>query len=92
MRNVYNRGSQSLMKLGNLNTHLPSELRIQVRQRLVHQKDLWITYNSTPHGNSLSLSAGKSLRFAVQQVGKIQDLGRLLTEPVYFILRHLSEL
>ena len=40
MGNVDNGGLQSLVKLGNLNTHLASQLCIQVGQRLVHQEYL----------------------------------------------------
>ena len=52
-------GLQSLMELGNLNTHLNTQLGIQVGERLVHQKYLGITDNGAAHGHTLSLAAGK---------------------------------
>ena len=68
-------GAQSLMQLGNLNTHLYTQLSIQVGQRLVHQEYLRITNDCTTHSNTLSLSTGKSLWLTVQQMS--QDPGFL---------------
>ena len=48
---------QIFMKLGNLDTHLDSQFRIQVGERLIHQEYLRITNDSTSHSNTLSLTA-----------------------------------
>ena len=56
---------QSLMQLGNLNTHLASQLCIQVGQRLVHKEYLRAADNSTAHSHTLSLTTGQSLRLTV---------------------------
>ncbi len=80
------------MQLGDLGSHLYTELGIQVGQRLIHQEDAGITDDCTAHGNTLSLSTGKSLRLTVKQVLQIQDLGCLANLFVDLILRNLAEL
>ena len=67
MGNVDDGGAQSLMQLRNLNTHLYTQLCIQVGERLIHQEYLGITHDSTAHGNTLSLTTGESLRFSVKE-------------------------
>ena len=73
MSNVDDRCTKILMKLGNLDTHLNSQLCIQVGKRLVHKEYLRITNDSTTHGNTLSLSTGKSLRLTVKKFLKVED-------------------
>ena len=91
MGNVDNGGLQSLVKLGNLNTHLSSQLCIQVGQRLVHQEYLGAADNGASHGNTLSLAAGKSLWLTVQQMLQVENLGCVMHFLVNFILRRLSQ-
>ena len=79
------------MKLGNLNTHLSSQLCIQVGQRLVHQEYLGAADNGASHGNTLSLAAGKSLWLTVQQMLQVENLGCVMHFLVNFILRRLSQ-
>ena len=67
--------AQSLMQLGDLRSHLYTELRIQVGQRLIHQEYLGATHDSTSHSNTLSLTTGKSLGLTVKELLQIQDLG-----------------
>ena len=92
MGNVDNGGLQSLVKLGNLNTHLTSQLCIQVGQRLVHQEYLGAADNGTSHGNTLSLAAGKSLRLTVQQMLQVENLGCVMHFLVNLILWCFSQL
>ena len=92
MGNVDNGGAQSLMQLGNLNTHLHTQLCIQVGERLIHQEYLGITHNSTAHGNTLSLTAGQSLRFTLKERSQVKNLGSFLHHLVNLILRNLSQL
>ena len=65
------------MQLGQLGSHLGTELRVQVGQRLVQQEDLRLTDDSTAQRNTLTLTAGQSLRLTVEQVGDVQDPGSL---------------
>ena len=45
------------MKLCDLDTHLYTELCIEVGERLIHEEYLRITHDRTSHGNTLSLTA-----------------------------------
>ncbi len=56
---------KSVVELCDLNTHLYTELSVQVGERLVHEEDLRVTYDSTAESNSLTLTTGESLRLSV---------------------------
>ena len=92
MRDVDDRRAESLMQSGDLGSHLNTELRVQVGQRLVHQEDLRVTDDRTAHRDTLSLAAGQSLRLSVKELIKVKDLGRLSDLLVDDILRDLAEL
>ena len=70
-------GAQLLMELGELGSHLCTELSVQVGQRLVKQEYLRLTDDSTAQRNTLSLTTGQSLRLSVEQVGDVEDPGSL---------------
>ena len=91
MRYIDNGCAQSLMELGNLNTHLHTKLGIQVGKRLVHKEYLRAADNCTTHGNTLSLTTGKSLRLTVKKRCQVKNLGSFLNHLVDFILRNLSQ-
>ena len=65
--------TQSLVDLGNFDTHLYTKFSIQVGKRLIHKEYLRITYDSTSHSNTLSLTTGKSLRFTIKKFLKVKD-------------------
>ena len=92
MRDIDDGCTQSLMQLGDLGSHLDTKLCIQVGERLIHQEDLRVTDNCTSHCDTLSLSAGKSLRLSVKQLLKVKDLCSISDLSVDLILRHLSQL
>ena len=92
MGDIDDRDAESAVQLCDLSSHLNTELCIQVGQRLIHQEYLGVTDNCTAHGDTLSLTAGKSLRLAVKQLLQIKDLGGLADLLVDLILRHLAEL
>ncbi len=80
------------MQGGDLTTHLDSQLRIQVGERLIHQEDLRLTDNGAAHGNTLSLATGKRFRLPVKQLIQIQDLGRFHHLLLNLGLRNLAQL
>ena len=75
--NVDEGGLQTLVQLGDLGAHLRAQLRVQVGQRFVQQEDLRLTDDGAAQGDTLTLTAGQSLRLAVEQVLDVQDLGSL---------------
>ena len=92
MCNVDDGGAQSLVQLCDLGSHLNTELSIQVGKRLVHKEYLRRTDDSTAHSDTLSLTAGQSLRLTVKEVGQVKDLGCITNGLVDLILRNLTKL
>ncbi len=78
MSYIDNGSAQSLMQLGNLSTHLYTQLGVQVGKRLIHQEYLGVAHNGTAHRNTLTLSAGERSRLPIQKLLQIQDSCRLL--------------
>ena len=75
------------MKLGQLGTHLRTELCVQVGQRLVKEEDLGVTDNCTAQSNTLTLTAGQSGGLTVKQMRDVEDLGSLFYAALDLILR-----
>ena len=48
--------TKSLMKFGNLDTHLSTKFSIQVGKWFIHKEYLRVTNDCTSHSNTLSLS------------------------------------
>ena len=80
------------MQLGDLGSHLGTQLGVQVGEGLVQEEDLGVTDDGTAQGNTLPLAAGQSLGLAVQQVGDVQDAGSLFHAALDLILGGLAQL
>ena len=74
------------MQLGNLGSHLSTQLGVQVGKGLVQQEHLGVTDDGAAQGNTLTLTTGQSLGLAVQQVGDVQDAGSLFHAALDFVL------
>ena len=57
MSNIHERCVNALAQLNDLSTHLVTELRVQVGQRLIHQHYLRSTDDRTADSNTLALTA-----------------------------------
>jgi len=57
---------------------LHPQLRVQVRQRLIHQERLRLADDRPTHHHPLPLTTGQVLGFAVQQRGQREPVGGLL--------------
>src|SRR5260370_19553617 len=62
------------MQLLDLCAHGDAQLGIEIRQRLVKKKDLWITHDSTAHRNTLALTAGELARVALEQSTEAENV------------------
>jgi hypothetical protein len=80
------------VELGDLNTHLNTEFRVEVGQRLVHEEYLRVTYDSTAESNTLTLTTGESLRLSVEEVLDLEDLSSFLNTALDLITSYLTEL
>ena len=85
-------GLEGLVELCDLYTHLCSQLRIEVTERLIHEEYLRSTNDRTSHRYTLSLSTGKSLRFSVEEMLEIEDSRSLMHLLIDLCLRNLTKL
>jgi hypothetical protein len=89
---IHGRGAQAPLDPRHLGAHLHPQLGVQVRQRLVHQEHRRVADDGPAHRHPLPLASGQVGRLAVQMLGEVQDLGRLLDLLVDGGLRRLGEL
>ena len=88
VRDVDERGVDLLAQLDDLGAHLVAQLRVKVRERLVHQKNLGVAHDGAADGHALPLTAGKRLGLAVEILGDIKDLRRFAHTAVDLVVRH----
>jgi hypothetical protein len=74
-----------------LGAQLHAQLRVQVRQRLVHQEHLRLTDDRAAHRHALALATREGARLALQELLEAEDPGRVLNATVDLVLRHLLE-
>ena len=77
MRHVDGRDAQLLLDAANLDTHLHAELCIEVRERLIHEKQIRLDDKSTGKGDTLALATGKLARIALLEPFEIDGLEHL---------------
>src|SRR5437899_12754048 len=56
-----------------LATHLDTELRVEVRERLVEEKDARLTHDRSADGDALALSAGELAWTTLEHGGDAED-------------------
>ena len=71
-------GAESLLQPRHHGAHLHAQLRIEIRKRLVHQERLWVADDRSPHRHSLALAAGEVRGPALEVLGEVEDLRRVL--------------
>ncbi len=84
--------SELALQRGDLGSGLHAELRIEVRQGLVHQEHLRLAHDCTAHCHALSLPAGEVGGLAVEQVLEVEDPRRLAHSSRALALAHLLDL
>ncbi|EON32400.1 phenol hydroxylase [Gordonia terrae C-6] len=88
---VDGRGAQSLLQLRDLGPHLHTQLRVEIRQRLVHQERLGRPHDRASHRDTLPLTTGEIRRLAIEVLTEIEDARGLVDLRGHLILRHLRE-
>ena len=61
------------MQLGELEAHLHAQLRVEIGERLIEQKNLRLAHQRPADRDPLALSAGKLRRPAVEKWLELQD-------------------
>ena len=90
--NVDKGGSELLMELGELGSHLSTELSVKVGERLVEEEDLGVTDDGTAESDTLLLTAGESLGLSVEQVSNVEDLSCFFDAALDLFLGSLAKL
>ena len=90
--NIDNGGLEAIVQLAELSSHLHTQLSVEVGQRFVHQEHLWFTHNGTANSNTLTLTTGKRLRLAVEQILDTQHLRGFLYTLVNLMLGEFAQL
>ena len=83
---------KALVQLGDFGAHLRAQLGVEVGQRLVEQEYRRVAHHRAAECDSLTLTARKRFRLAVQQVLDVQNFRRFVYSAVDFRLVHLSQL
>jgi hypothetical protein len=63
-----------LLDARDLGAHLHAQLRVEVRQRLVHQERLRVAHDRAAHRHALALAAGQVRRLALEVLLEVEDL------------------
>jgi hypothetical protein len=59
-----------------LGAHAHAQLRVEVRERLVHEERLRLAHDRAAHRDALALAAGERGRLAVEQLVEAEQLAR----------------
>ena len=83
---VDRRRAQPLLEARDLGAHLDAQLRVEVRQRLVHEEGGRLADDRAAHGDALALAAGEVGGLAVEVLLEVEDPGRLVDAAVDLLL------
>ena len=92
VRNVDRGHLQVALQPGDLGPHLDAELRVQVRERLIHQKRLGLTHDRPAHRDALPLATRQRAGALLQHAAQSQDPCRALDPRRDRALGHLLHL
>ncbi len=71
---------------------LHAELRVEVRERFVHEEHLRFANDRSPHRHSLALAAREIRRLAIEEFLEIEDAGSFGDPGRTLLLAHLLDL
>ena len=78
VRDVDGGRAEVALELRDLGPHLHAQLRVEVRERLVHQERRRLAHDRAAHRDALALTAGERARLPVEEAFEAEDLRRLL--------------
>ena len=91
VRDLDEGGTESLVDLGQLGSHLSTELSVKVGERFVQKEYLRITNDCTAECNTLLLTTGESLRITVEKVSDFEDTSSFFNFALDGFFGHLAE-
>ena len=89
---VDGRHAETLVQARELGAHPDAQLRVEVRERLVHQERGRLAHDRPSHRDPLALAAGESGRPAVEEVLEPEHGRHLVDALPDLALRHLAHL
>ena len=92
VRHVDRRHREVALDPGDLGAHLDAQLRVEVRQRLVHQEDARLAHDRPAHRDPLPLAAGEGAGLLLQLAGEAEDLRRIGHAALDLALREAPHL
>ena len=90
VRDVHGRDAETLVQPRQLGAHRDAELRVEVRERLVHQERLRLAHDRASHRHALALAARERRRTPVEQLLEPQHAGHRLDPRRDLRLRRLA--
>ena len=92
VRDVDRRHAELGLQARDLSSHVHAELRVQVRERLVHQVRGRLAHDRPAHRHPLALSARESAGLAVEELLEPENASRFADALVDLFFRRLSQL
>ena len=89
---VHHGGAETSLQLDDVGAHLHVQLRVEVRQRLVHQEHLRRTNDRSPHRDTLALAARQRLGEPFEVLGEAEQLRSVFDALFGFLLVDLGDL
>ena len=89
---VDRRRAQAVLEARDGGAHLDAELRVEVRQGLVHEEGGRLADDRAAHGDALALAAGEVGGLAVEVLLEVEDPGRLVDAAVDLLVLLPAEL
>jgi hypothetical protein len=89
---VDGRDAEPALDQRDLRAYLQAQLRIELRERLVHQEHARLAQDRPPHRDALALAAGELGRLAVDPLGEPEHRGRVVDLARDLGLRHAAQL
>ena len=92
VRDVHGCRAEALLDARDLRARLDAQLRVEVRERLVHQEGCRLAHDRAAERDALPLAAGQRSRLAVEEALEVEDLRCLLDPPLDLLLGGLQQL
>jgi hypothetical protein len=86
VRDIDGGDPEPALHLRDFRAHLPAQLGVEVRQRLVEQERVRLAHDRPAHGDTLPLAAREVGRLALQVVGELERPGRLGNQAVDLLI------
>jgi hypothetical protein len=88
---INRRHAEVVLDARDLGAHVDSELRVQVRERLVHEIRLWLADDRSAHRHALALPTRERTRLSVEELLEAEDARSFADALFDFVLGHLSQ-